>query len=270
MDDFLKYILFILGIILISCSNKNTQNQMVDNNIIENIVENKETVEEEIENNNLQAIQISSIWGEKIVDSLEGLNIRKEPSQNSEKIYSIPNGSIVYLIKKDSEKVNIDGINNYWFFVQYNETVGWVFGGYLKNTEKDDIKEILKYRMMFTSDFQEDGRYVFDSIMIESSKNMNNVELYMIDEKTYFKLTQIEIENDNYIFEYNYQTLLKGNHEFEKKNVIINKKSSEPFFEYLGELGGGYTNVSISLIDNRLLILFAHEQVDMSKIKGDI
>jgi hypothetical protein len=63
--------------------------------------------------------------------------------------------------------------------------------------------------------------------MIESSTNMNNVEFYMIDEKTYFKLTQIE--NENYTFEYNYQTILGRNHEFEEKNVIIDKKSSGPF-----------------------------------------
>jgi flagellar hook assembly protein FlgD len=265
--------------LLLSCSNNknNDKKNKVDKN--ENIVEieildikdsfeNNGNTEDEnlLQNGNFYIKPIINNWGKKAVNSPEGLNVRKEPELNSERIFTIPNNDIVYILKKDVKNVTIDGKNDRWYFVQYNEYYGWVFGGYLIETEKNEIKEELKLRMIFLEN--DNGKYIFDSVMIELNNNMNMIEKYMVDDNTYIKLTHLE--GNRFIFEHNYPPILGGNLDHDKINVIINKISSNPFYEHLGEKGGGFTKVNFTLFDNMILLRLEHEQVDMSRIEGDI
>ena len=254
-------------ILALSCS-KNNESQGINDDILENKVFKEITIENEIliEENSAKINQATTNWGEKIVNSLDGLNLRKEPNQNSEKITLIPNNSIVYLLKKDFKNETIDGINNRWYFIQYNEYLGWVFGGYLIDTEKDDYVEKLQYRMIFIED--ENEKYVFDSVMIEINSNKNEIENYMIDNNTYFKLTRIE--GENYILRHNFLPMKRINSEYEEINVQINKDTLEPFYVHLGEKGGGHTYVYLTLIDNRILVRLEHQQINWNMYDGDI
>jgi hypothetical protein len=251
--------IIIITILFMSCSN-NKNNNSKDRNDEDKIVDvaanHKDEILPEISNlnkpNNIN-------WGKKMVNSPEGLNMRKDPEPNSEKITLIPNSSIVNILKKDVNNVTIDDINDRWYFVQYNEYYGWVFGGYLIDTEKDDVRERLQYRMIFIE--REGGKFNFDSIMIEENTNMNRIENYMIDDNTYFKLTQSE--NEEYVFEYNFLPMLGTNRSYNEINVIVNKNSTKPFYVYLGEKGGGYTRIEFTLFDEKMLVKLDHEQVEI-------
>jgi len=70
----------------------------------------------------------------------EGLRVRDIPDLQGNKIYLLPNKSLVEVIKTDDKSVNIDGINSNWKQIKYNNITGWVFGGYLqKENSEDDI-----------------------------------------------------------------------------------------------------------------------------------
>ena len=65
------------------------------------------------------------------------LNVRTDPSLNSDIIHMLENFSNVYIIKEESNIVNVDGVNGKWVFIvclELNLNVwleGWVFGGFL-------------------------------------------------------------------------------------------------------------------------------------------
>jgi hypothetical protein len=67
----------------------------------------------------------------RYVNSPEGLNMRYAPDRSSEKKITIPHGSPVSIITAAPNRVRIDGIENNWYYVKYNDRYGWVFGGYL-------------------------------------------------------------------------------------------------------------------------------------------
>ncbi len=257
-----KYLIYLSILLLISCSKNINDNEIAgssDNNITEEKITIDETGETNIPNN---------IWGEKLVNFPEGLNLKKEPGLNSEKIMVIPHNAVVYLIAKDLKNETIDNINDRWYFVQYGEYSGWVFGGYLIDTNKDGITEYLDFKMILKEDPNDKGRFIFESVLVNLTKDMNRVENYMIDNNTLFRLTQINEED--YLFEYNYPPISRININPDSRNVIINENFSAPFYTNSAEKGGGYTDIKFSLIENKLILELTHQQTDMSKIDGDV
>jgi hypothetical protein len=65
------------------------------------------------------------------VNSPEGLNVRKEPSINAEKIYLLGDKQEVRIIEVDKSNITIDNINGYWTLIETDRIKGWVFSGYL-------------------------------------------------------------------------------------------------------------------------------------------
>ncbi|GHT57742.1 hypothetical protein FACS1894109_10550 [Spirochaetia bacterium] len=84
----------------------------------------------------------------KYINSPEGLNLREFSKIDSKVITTIPNGSMVELLSINSDSVVIDGIKDYWHFVNYGNITGWVFGGYLTSTapQKENIDEDMAKR----------------------------------------------------------------------------------------------------------------------------
>lgn len=64
-----------------------------------------------------------------------GLRVRKEPNLDSEKIGILKHNQIVKATKKTSDSLEIDGIKSNWFYINYHNLKGWVFGGYLQEVE---------------------------------------------------------------------------------------------------------------------------------------
>ncbi|MDR1308278.1 MAG: SH3 domain-containing protein [Treponema sp.] len=64
------------------------------------------------------------------VNSYSGLYVRSGPSVSSNKIMLLSNNAEVVVIKR-GESDSIDGIESFWFEINYNGTIGWVYGGYL-------------------------------------------------------------------------------------------------------------------------------------------
>jgi hypothetical protein len=65
------------------------------------------------------------------VNSPEGLSLRKNAASDAERITIIPDKQRVTVLDVDANAVTIDGINNFWYLVEYDYMTGWVFGGYL-------------------------------------------------------------------------------------------------------------------------------------------
>jgi len=72
----------------------------------------------------------------RYVDPPEGLILRGSPDRSVSKILTIPKDSPVSIITAAPDKVVIDDIESYWYYVKYDNHHGWVFGGYLARIGK--------------------------------------------------------------------------------------------------------------------------------------
>ncbi len=70
---------------------------------------------------------------ERFADAKAGLVMRETPAASGKKICVIPNGEVVDLIEETGESVTIAGKSGKWSKVKWNDTTGWVFGGFLKS-----------------------------------------------------------------------------------------------------------------------------------------
>jgi len=68
---------------------------------------------------------------EMYVNTGDGLNIRKQPSQKSEIVAKVPFLSKVKVIRISDTKMKIDDIDSEWIEISTGNFSGWVFGGYL-------------------------------------------------------------------------------------------------------------------------------------------
>lgn len=88
--------------------------------------------------------------------AFDGLIMRESPSQSAKKITKIPFGDKV-LIQDDLKKIILVG-DEYgsWKKVSWNNNEGWVFGGYLRNYDFNEIKKIAAsyFRDYFKKEFQ--------------------------------------------------------------------------------------------------------------------
>ena len=61
----------------------------------------------------------------------DGLNLRTEPTIQSQIIRVLPFLTKVKIIEKSDNFISLDGISSQWHKVSINNDIGWVFGGYL-------------------------------------------------------------------------------------------------------------------------------------------
>jgi hypothetical protein len=65
------------------------------------------------------------------VNTSDGLNLRIAPLSSSQRIRTLPFGSKVTVISISETRITIDNILSSWYQVQFENDIGWVFGGYL-------------------------------------------------------------------------------------------------------------------------------------------
>jgi hypothetical protein len=60
------------------------------------------------------------------------LKLRQEPLAGSKIINYIPLGAVVEIQKKNNKLQTFDTFENYWYLINYDGEVGWIFGAYLE------------------------------------------------------------------------------------------------------------------------------------------
>jgi hypothetical protein len=92
------------------------------------------------------------------------LRIRNEPNLNSRQIGSLNLFDMVNIIERTSNKSTIDGIEDYWYKIRFNNIEGYVFGGYgVIIKEKYEVNTIDDFINILPLNFQTEelGRYIF-------------------------------------------------------------------------------------------------------------
>ena len=69
------------------------------------------------------------------IDSNEGLRMRDAPGLDGSTITVIPGNSQVTLIREQGEELSINGRSGVWSKVKWQQSTGWMFGGYLRDVE---------------------------------------------------------------------------------------------------------------------------------------
>lgn len=84
----------------------------------------------------------NSVHGESktmTVDTSAGLKMRSVPDQKSDVLVVIPNGKTVQVIEEKPEEMTIGSRTGKWCKVEYDGKTGWVFGGFLKESDDSSI-----------------------------------------------------------------------------------------------------------------------------------
>lgn len=61
----------------------------------------------------------------------KGLRLRTEPNDDSKVVTTIPSNSTVTIMDKNGPKQTIEGQSANWIKVEFNEDIGWVWGGFV-------------------------------------------------------------------------------------------------------------------------------------------
>lgn len=155
------------------------------------------------------------------VTAESGLIIRDKPSLESNKIYHLPNNTMVLISKKTGIKMTITDegqrINGEWIKIRSfdnNDTQGYVFGGFL-TTEKPEIWYSGKkaYYKTYDYDNQQDGTFVSRSL---SKKYLNEKLPIVKPNKTISK----QKKYPNFLNPYNKEIVLFENHDLNNLKPI--------------------------------------------------
>lgn len=73
-----------------------------------------------------------------IITAKSGINIRKEPKANSQKIGSIENNTEVTILDINGPKQTIENISSNWYKVTDGKVSGWCFGGFVNVVDSND------------------------------------------------------------------------------------------------------------------------------------
>lgn len=90
-----------------------------------------------------QQFQSGSRW----ISASSGLRMRDQPNLSGEKLDVIPYGERVNWLAEKDETVYLAGTFGKWTKVKWEETTGWVYGGFLSNMHPDNAEfdnEVLK------------------------------------------------------------------------------------------------------------------------------
>ncbi len=98
------------------------------------------------------------------------LRVRENNSIESKQIATLQTFETVRIIKKSSKSDSINGINEYWYQIQNKEnTIGWVFGGYLSIFTISDSEKNSVFNNKITScilDFLSQYKFSDDKIRV--------------------------------------------------------------------------------------------------------
>ncbi len=108
------------------------------------------------------AIRDSVLAYDYIVNARDGLRMRVSPGVDSERILTIPDRSAVEILEETGDVVSISGTSGKWLRVKWNNTNGWVFGGFIDKIEKKKIEsgEATSSRVRTLNSFDDLDSYI--------------------------------------------------------------------------------------------------------------
>lgn len=70
--------------------------------------------------------------------SISGGNVcfRTKPSLEGAKLGLLQNGDSVRVLERTEKKLSVNGQEDYWYKVEQNGKIGWIFGKYLSGVER--------------------------------------------------------------------------------------------------------------------------------------
>jgi hypothetical protein len=242
----IKYLL-IITVILNACSNKQSKDTI--SNIEDNNTQYKAAYE----------IDIPILLITRYVNSKESLRVRDMPAITGEVIYTLQDKEPVNILKRDESINEIDGLTDYWYYIQKDNIKGWVFGGYL-------VKAIV------IDDTDEDngitGTYSFISVNIIDQQKLFINDIHGLIKDLYIDIVQIsegyyQINYYNFapnfseqIYEFYYPPKYE-NDWFPK----FTSRYDDPLIcSISGEKGGGGTYIYFYYSSNRLKINYLYSQ----------
>ncbi|MFO7849450.1 MAG: SH3 domain-containing protein [Spirochaetia bacterium] len=95
----------------------------------------KESKEISIELPPTQILSVRSNWA---VITGSHLRLREQPSTDSRAVTTLWRGNVLEIISREDLKVQVEGIEDYWYQVAYDGLQGWVFGGYIDLHETEE------------------------------------------------------------------------------------------------------------------------------------
>jgi len=147
-----------------------------------------------------------------IVSPSDGLRLRSEYNLSSNIIRTLPQYTKVLVIRQTSLKENINGINDYWYYVDTGSESGWVFGAYLTKTTSQ-IQEKPTYwdkhsrflvisntLILDTNKAFYDGYYPHDTFKIYEKPNKQSNYSEIMKNEGWFLFALPETEDWFYIF----------------------------------------------------------------------
>ncbi len=124
------------------------------------------------------------------VTAEKAIKLRKTPSLDLEEITTIPKGKQLKIVEKTNQKVTLEGIESYWYKVEYANTIGYVFGGFTtgekaivanKSTTKEVHQMLKKYFDAVENNTMRSEEYFSASIIqYNGNKNITPVALNKI------------------------------------------------------------------------------------------
>ncbi len=115
-------------------------------------------------NNKVEIVEIPEPYYEiyRFVSAIPSLRLRDNPSQDGEKIGSLPYGSKVRILQITGGELVIEGERGYWTEIMFEELSGWVFGGFLSPVIPNWFEKLAEEKKLiafWTSDIPFGGQY---------------------------------------------------------------------------------------------------------------
>jgi len=95
------------------------------------------------------------------------VNIRSFPSLRSNVLFQLNTGDVCYIAEKGNLE-NINGATDYWFKVNFNGKIGWVFGTF------SSLSTINTSSNSSTCNGNKTGKAIYDRVYFYSSPNLNS------------------------------------------------------------------------------------------------
>jgi hypothetical protein len=165
--------------------------------------------------------QITTVGKILFVSSRVGLKIREKPSKEGAIINILPYGMFIEVMERTNDREIVDGINDYWYKIEYNNKNAWIFGGYL--TEKIKSSPIVgKWKSIH--DNKQIWLFYFDNRILAGTESTDHV---------FYDGTYELLGNKLYIITKNYIDYETEEYEILEATIIIEFVNIDKMILYL-------------------------------------
>ena len=111
--------------------------------------------------NDIKTVQIKKLAGIGIVNA-DRLRMRAYNDLHSKTLRYLDKGDMVRILKKDTERVRINEMEDYWYEIEFNGITGWIFGYFIDLYTDYDSAVSASARFKNTSELSANNGSVFE------------------------------------------------------------------------------------------------------------